>query len=278
MAVVIADTACVHPRAELEDEVEIGPYCVIGPEVRIGRGTQLVGHVYVPGPATIGRENRISPFTVVGGEPLDRAAAALPTVVEIGDGNILREGVTIHRGSSHGEGKTRIGSDNHLMAHVHVAQDGWLGDGITLCQGVVLESGVRVESHAHVAVGVNVHSLVTIGECSFVAGSGRVHGDVPRYMLVEGSSARVRCLNSVALKRRRLSKEGLHALHEAHRLIYRARTELPQAAEILTARGHFTPEVRSLFEFLQAQQEGRHGRARERLRLQADLVAEPGED
>jgi UDP-N-acetylglucosamine acyltransferase len=269
MAILIADTACVDPRAELADDVEIGPYCIVGPDVKIGRGTRLIGHVCLLGHTTLGQFNTVSPFAVIGGDPQDASFKGTATRVEIGDHNVIREGVTIHRASEKEDGVTRVGSHNFLMATTHVAHDCKLGDRITMANGSMLGGHVHVESHAGISGGVAVHHFVTIGGYSYVGGQSRIIHDVPRYMLVDGNPSKVRCINVVGLKRNGISPEGIDALHEAHRLIYRAKMNVRHAAEILGSHGHLTPEVRSLLDFIQRQQEGKHGRARERFRSTA---------
>ena len=266
MATLIADTACVDPRAELADDVEIGPYCVLGPDVKIGKGTRLIGHVCILGEVALGEHNLVSPFAVIGGDPQDVSYRGTPTRVEVGDHNIIREGVTINRGSEKEDGVTRIGSHNFLMATAHVAHDCNLGDHITIANGSMLAGHCHVESYASISGGVAVHHYVTIGSYSFVGGQSRIVHDVPPYMLVDGNPSRVRCINVVGLKRNGISTEGVEALHEVHRLIYRAKMSARHAAEILESHGHLTPEVRKLLDFILAQQEGKHGRARERLR------------
>jgi UDP-N-acetylglucosamine acyltransferase len=269
MATLIADTACVDPRAGIDDDVEIGPYCVIGPDVKIGRGTRLLSHVCIYGHTTIGANNQISPFVVIGGEPQDISYQGTPTRVEIGDSNVLRENVTINRATEKEDGLTRLGSHNFLMAGSHVAHDCKLADRITIANGSMLGGHVHVESHASVSGGVAVHHYVTIGAYSFVGGQSRIYHDVPRFMLVDGNPSKVRCINIVGLKRNGISEEGIDSLHEAHRLIYRAKMSARHAAEILTSHGHLTTEVQSLLEFIEAQQEGKHGRGREKTRMKA---------
>ena len=266
MAVSIADTACVDPRAELDDDVEVGPYCVIGPDVRIGRGTRLIAHVCLIGNTTLGEGNVISPFVVIGGDPQDLSYRGSATRVEIGNHNIIREGVTINRASEKEDGVTRIGSHNFFMATSHVAHDCKLGDRITIANGSMLGGHVHVEDHASISGAVAVHHFVSIGSYSFVGGSSKITHDAPRYMLVDGNPSKVRCINVVGLKRNGVSAAGIDALHEAHRLIYRAKMTLKHATEILESHGHMTAEVHRLVQFIQSQQDGKHGRARERFR------------
>ena len=274
MATSIADTACVDPRAELADDVEIGPYCIVGPGARIGPGTRLIGHVCILGVTTLGAANVVHPFAVLGDEPQDHSYRGTPTRVEIGDHNIIREAVTIHRGSEKEDGVTRLGSHNYLMATVHVAHDCVLGDRITIANGTILAGHVHIESHASLSGGVAVHHFARIGGYSFVGGQSRIIHDVPPFMLVDGNPSKVRCINIVGLKRHGLTPGAIDALHEAHRLIYRAKIGVGAATEVLEAHGHLTPEVIRLLSFITDQHEGQHGRARERFR-RGPAVVEP---
>jgi UDP-N-acetylglucosamine acyltransferase len=266
MSTVVADSASVDPRAEIADDVEVGPYCVIGPEVKIGRGTRLIAHACIFGQTTRGEENVLHPFAVSGGEPQDVSYRGSDTRVEIGDRNSIREGVTIHRASEKEAGVTRIGSDNLLMVNVHIAHDCQLADRVTIANNTILGGHIHVESNVTISGGVGIHPFVTVGAYSYVGGLSRIYHDVPRFMIVDGNPSKVRCINVVGLRRHGLSAEAIEALHEAHRLIYRARMTASHAAEILSSHGHLCPEVQRLLDFIDAQHLGRHGRARERWR------------
>ncbi len=266
MATLIADTACVDPRTELGDDVEVGPYCVVGPEVRIGRGTRLIGHVCLLGRVELGEGNTVHPFAVLGGDPQDVSYRGEPTRVVIGDRNVIREAVTIHRATAKEDGVTEIGSDNYLMAGAHVAHDCRLGDHITIANATLLGGHVRVGSHASLSGGAAVHHYTSVGEYSFVGGMSKVVHDVPPFMLVDGIPSRVRCINVVGLRRGDVPKASIEALHEAHRLLFRAKMNPDQAGAILEAHGHLPPEVARLLEFVRAQHAGKHGRALERTR------------
>ncbi|NIL98432.1 MAG: acyl-ACP--UDP-N-acetylglucosamine O-acyltransferase [Planctomycetales bacterium] len=266
MSTLFADGAAVDPRAEIDTEVEIGPYCVIGPHVRIGRGTRLLSHVTLTGHVTIGQDNKIYPGVVVGGEPQDVSYQGSDTRVEIGDHNVIREGVTINRASEKEDGITSIGSHNYLMANCHVAHDCRLGDWIVMANGCLLGGHVHVQDYASLSGNACVHHYTTIGSYSFVGGLSRVLHDVPPFMLAEGQPTRPRCINIVALKRNRFSAESIRCLAEAHRLIYRAKVGLDHAREILRGNDQLIPRVNQLLTFIQNQQEGKHGRSRERRR------------
>jgi UDP-N-acetylglucosamine acyltransferase len=266
MSTRIADNVAIDSRAEVDDDVEIGPFCVIGPDVRIGRGTKLENNVTLMGRVTIGEHNHLFPGVVIGGHPQDVSYRGSDTQVIIGDHNVLRESVTVNRATEKEDGVTIIGSHNFLMAGSHVAHDCRLGDHIIIANATLLGGHVRMHDHASLSGGVAVHHYATIGSYSFVAGISRVLHDVPPYMLCEGHPARPRCINVVALKRNDFSTETIHCLAEAHRLIYRAKVGLDHAREILRSNDQMVPHVNALLSFIQEQQEGKHGRARERRR------------
>ena len=266
MATLIADTACVDPRAEVADDAEIGPYCVIGPDVKIGRGTRLIAHACIQGTTTLGERNVVHPFAVIGGEPQDVSFKGTVTRVEIGDHNVIREGVTIHRGSEKEQGVTRIGSHNLLMVNVHVAHDCVIDDRVIIANNTILGGHGHVESYATISGGVGIHPFVSIGSYSYVGALSRIYHDVPRFMIIDGNPSKVRCINVVGLRRNGISPDAIAALHEAHRLIYRARMTVSHASEILESHGHLCAEVKSLLEFIETQHLGKHGRARERWR------------
>ncbi len=266
MATYIAENVAIDPRAQIDEDVEIGPFCVIGPHVRIGRGTRLENSVTLMGRVAIGQFNHIWPGTIIGGEPQDVSYSGADTKVVIGDHNLIRECVTINRGTEKEEGITSIGDHNFLMACCHVAHDCRLGSHIIITNATLLGGHVHVHDHATLSGGVGIHHFATIGSYSFVAGMSAVRHDVPPYMLCEGYPARPRCINVVALKRNNFSAETMDCLAEAHRLLYRAKVGLDNAREILRANGQLVPHVNHLLSFIQEQQEGRHGRGRERRR------------
>ena len=266
MATRIADNAAIDSRAEIDDDVEIGPFCVVGPDVRIGCGTRLENSVTLMGRVTLGAHNHLFPGVVIGGHPQDISYRGSDTQVIIGDHNVFRESVTVNRATEKEEGVTTVGSHNFLMAGCHVAHDCRLGDYIIIANASLLGGHVRMHDHASLSGGVAVHHYATIGSYSFVAGISRVLHDVPPYMLSEGQPARPRCINVVALKRNDFSTDTIHCLAEAHRLIYRAKVGLDHAREILRSNEQLVPHVNALLSFIQEQQEGKHGRARERRR------------
>ncbi len=263
MSSLVADNAVIDPRANIADSVEIGPFCVIGPDVTIGAGTRLENGVTLTGNVSIGRYNHIYSGAVIGGEPQDLSYRGSRTRVVIGDHNIIREGVTINRATEKEDGITSIGDHCYLMACSHVAHDCRLGDRVIMANGTLLGGHVHVHDYASLSGAVAVHHYTTVGSYSFVGGLSRVLHDVPPFMLVEGSPCRPRCINVVALKRNGFPADVIGALSDSHRLLYRAKVGLDHAREILRSEGKLLPQVNELLSFIQIQQDGRYGRGRQ---------------
>jgi UDP-N-acetylglucosamine acyltransferase len=263
MATSIAANAWVDPRAEIDEEVVIGPFCTIEAGVRIGRGTRLMNNVTLTGNVTIGCDNVLFPNVVIGAEPQDISYQGSDTRVEIGDRNTLREGVTINRASEKEDGVTRIGSDNFLMGNCHVAHDCKLGSHILIANGTLLAGHVHIHDYASLSGGCAIHQFVTIGSYSFIGALSRALHDVPPFMLVEGIPARPRCINIVALKRNDFSAERIETIAAAHRLLYRSKVGLNHARELMRASNQLSSDVEQLFQFIEGQQVGKHGRGRE---------------
>jgi UDP-N-acetylglucosamine acyltransferase len=264
MPTIIAHTAVVDPRAELDDDVRIGHHCVVGANVKIGRGTRLENSVTLTGHTSIGRDNRFFPGCVIGGEPQDLSYQGSPTQVIIGDGNVFRECVTVNRGTEKDEGTTRIGHNCYFMANSHVAHDCIVEDRVIMANTVMLGGHVRVEHDATLSGGVAVHHFASIGCYAFVSGLSRVLQDIPPFMLAEGFPARPRCVNVVALKRKNFSTASIRAISEAHKLLYRSKVGVKHAREILQGNGSLMPELETLFAFIDESNLGKHGRGRDR--------------
>jgi len=258
--------AVVDSQAELAEDVRIGPFCVIGPQVKIGAGTVLENSVTVTGRVTIGERNHVHANAVIGDAPQDLSYAGGDTEVVIGNDNVFRESVTVNRGSEKEDGLTQVGSHCYFMAQSHIAHDCRVGDRVVIANNTLLGGHVHVHDDATLSGGVAVHHFTTVGSYSFVGGLARVTIDVPPYMLCEGHPARPRCINIVALKRNGFSPQAIKSLQEAHRLIYRGKARLDDARELLRASGHLVPQVNHLLNYIEMQQEGRNGRGRERLR------------
>jgi UDP-N-acetylglucosamine acyltransferase len=263
MPTIIAHTAVVDPRAELDEDVRIGHFCVIGPQVKLGRGTRLENQVTITGNTRIGRENHFYPGCVIGAEPQDLSYQGTPTLTLIGDSNVFRESVTVNRATEKDTGVTSVGSHCYFMACAHVAHDCVVEDRVIMANNVMLGGHVRVAHDATLSGGVAVHHYASIGCYAFISGLSRVLQDIPPYMLAEGFPARARCVNVVALKRRNFPSAVIKGLTEAHRLLYRSRVGLNHAREILSAGGHLTAEQETLLEFIAQSSQGRHGRGRD---------------
>lgn len=259
----IHPTAVIEPGARIHASAEIGPFCIIGPKVTIGPGTKLVHGVTVLGRTTLGARNTVHPYAVLGGDPQDLKYRGEDSVTVIGDENVIRESVTVNKGTLGGGGETVIGNRNYLMAAAHVAHDTLIGDHCIIANAVLLAGHIRVESHAILSGWVCVHHFVTIGQHAFIGGCSRVNQDAPPYMIVQGFQGEVRGVNAVGLKRRGFKPEAVNALRDAHRILWRSGLPKPEAlAELERLHGPI-PEIRTLMEFLQASDRGRMGRARE---------------
>lgn len=219
----IHETAVVDGSAVVEDGARIGPYCVLGPGVRVGRDSVLHAHVVAQANTRIGEGNEVFPFAVLGADPQDLKYRGETAWLEIGDRNVIREHATLHRGTVGGGGVTRVGSGCLLMVGAHVAHDCVLEDGVILANGVMLGGHCVVETGATVAGAAAVHHFTTIGRLAFVAGLARVVKDVPPFLVVEGSPAEPRKVNTVALTRRGWGKDEVDRVKRAFRTLYRSR-------------------------------------------------------
>lgn len=242
--------AVIDPAARIADNVTIGPFCVIGAGVEIGEGSWIGPHVVINGPIRIGRDNRIFQFASIGEIPQDKKFAGEDTRLEIGDRNTIREYVTINRGTVQGGGLTRVGSDNWLMAYIHIAHDCIVGDHCILANGASLAGHVTVEDHAILGGFTLVHQFCTIGRHAFCGMGSAVAKDVLPYCMVSGSPASVHGLNREGLKRHGFSPEAQQALRRAYKLIFRSGLTAEQAQGALRETTHDSPELEVLVDFL----------------------------
>ena len=264
MTAFIHKQACVEDGAVLGDGVYIGPFCSVSSDTKIGDGTHLESNVSIIGKVTMGRNNRIFPGVVIGGDPQDITYKGSQTQVVIGDNNVIRECSTVNRASEKEDGITSIGSNCYFMATAHIAHDCKVGNNVIMGNCSMLGGHVHVHDNATLSGFVGVHHFGSIGSYSFVSGVSRVLHDVPPYMLVEGVPTRPRCVNVVALKRNNFPADVIKALNEAFRLFYRSKVGLEKAREILGSKNMMVPAVENLFSFIEYQQDGRHGRGRDR--------------
>lgn len=260
----IHPTAVIDITATIADDVEIGPYCVIGPEVSIDAGSVLHNHVTVQRCTTIGRDNVFYPYSVIGADPQDRKYHGERCECVIGDRNQIREHVTIHRGTGNGGGYTVVGNDNLIMVSAHVAHDCRIGDHVIIANQVMLAGHVVIHDHANIGGGAGIHHYATVGECAFVGAMARIPKDVPPYMIVEGNPAEVRAINNIAMVRHGYEPAHIEAVKDAFKRLYRE-NGLPMADKLDRLR-HDYPDVDAiarLCDALEATAEGVHGRALE---------------
>ena len=243
--------AVVDPKAKLAPGVSVGAYSVIGPDVEIGAGTVIGPHVVIQGPTRMGRDNRVHPFASLGGAPQDKKYAGEPTLLEIGDRNSIFEFVTLNRGTAQDKGTTRIGSDNWLMAYVHVAHDCVLGDNIIMANNATLAGHVDIEDWAILGGFTKVHQFVRIGAHSFTGMNVDITRDVPPYVMVSGTPVEPHGINSEGLKRRDFSAEQIRNIKNAYRVLYRSELRLEEAVAQLRELGASQPEVELMVKFLE---------------------------
>jgi len=264
----IHPTALVDAKASIGAKAIIGPYCVVGPGVRIGARTELKSHVCVYGPATIGEDNVVYPFAVLGAEPQDLKYRGERSLLTIGDRNDIREHVTIHRGTRLGGGETLVGSDCLFMVGVHIAHDCVIEDNVILANNVLLAGHCRIMRHATVAGAACFHHFVTVGEYSFVGGLARSARDVHPFILSEGSPCKPHNVNVIGLERNGWSADQIEPLRKAFKLLFRNSESEPvrKIAARLLADNTQPESVGSLCRFVLAMEQGVFGRQREQRR------------
>lgn len=258
---MIDPRAIIDPSAVIGEGVTIGPWTFIGPDVVIGDGCWVAPHVIIRGPTRIGRNNKIYQFATVGEDTPAMAYHGEPTTLEIGDDNVIREGVTIHRGMMQDLGRTVIGSHCLLMAYVHVGHDCIVGDHVIMANNSSISGHVRVGDHANFGGYSGVPQFRRIGAYSHVSGMSLVLKDVPAYMTVMGNPASAIGLNIEGMRRRGYSKELIDALRSAHRVVYREGRTIQDACRRLEPAARDWPEVEL---FLESIRDSRWGIVRPR--------------
>jgi len=246
----IHPTAIVHDGAQLAAEVAVGPYSIIGPGVELGEGTWVGAHVVLDGRTRIGRRNRIFHFTSIGAPPQDKKYAGEDTAVEIGDGNTLREYVTINRGTALDAGVTRVGSDNWIMAYVHFAHDCQIGSHTIFANACQLAGHVTVGDWAIFGATTLVHQFVHVGAHAFTGMGTYLPQDLPPFVTAAGNMARPYGINSEGLKRRGFSPQTINGLKQAYRTLYRRGLGLEEARRELESQAADCPPVREILDFL----------------------------
>lgn len=249
----------IHPTAVVDsvlpDDVQIGPYAVIGPEVRLGKGVRIGPHAYVTGPAVIGDSVSIGPSAVIGTDPQDLKYSGERTEVIIGSGSVIREFANINRGTVE-SGRTVIGSDCLIMAYVHIAHDCIIGDRVIIANTVNMAGHVEIGSYVTVGGVVPIHQFVRIGDHAMIGGGYRVSKDVPPFVLAGGVPLKALALNRIGLRRKGFSEERLVSLERAFRYLFREEGTLTSKASGLLEDSDTFDDVRHLADFILSSSRG----------------------
>jgi len=254
---LIDSRAIIHPDAVIGQEVEIGPYSIIGEGVEIGSNTKIGPHVVIRGVTRLGKNNRIYQFCSIGEDPQDKKyEGEKESILEIGNGNTIREFCTINRGTGAGGGKTEIGDNNWIMAYVHIAHDCVIGNDTVFANNTTLAGHVLIEDHTILGGFTGIHQFCRVGKYSLTAISSVVVKDVPPYLIVSGNTAKPGGLNREGLKRHGFSQETIKILQHAYKTVYRDGLLLKDALQKLEQESGTCPEVSDFIRFVKASSRG----------------------
>jgi UDP-N-acetylglucosamine acyltransferase len=253
---VIHPTAIIDPTAVIADDVKIGPYTVVGANVEIGAGCEIASHVVINGPTKIGRNNRIFQFSSIGEEPQDKKFHGEDTWLEIGDNNLIRESVTINRGTVQGGGLTRVGTNNWIMAYVHIAHDCLIGNDNIFANNASLAGHVLVDDHVILGGFTLVSQFNYLGSHSFSAMGSVISRNVPPYVLVSGHMAKPVGVNVEGLKRRQFTETQIRNIRQAYKFLYRSGLRMEEAEQRVENIEQEGNELAILIEFLKKQEGG----------------------
>ena len=247
---MIDPRAVIDTKAELAEDVKVGPFSIIGPDVQIDSGTEIGPHVVIKGPTFIGKDNVIYQFTSIGEDPQDKKYADEITRLEIGDRNIIREFCTMHRGTLQDQGVTKIGDDNLFMAYTHVAHDCEIGDHVIMANGASIAGHVHVGNHAILGGFTLVHQFTQIGEFSFSAMGSAITQDIPPFVMVGGRPTRPHGINSVGMERNGKSPEVIRQIRQAYKILYKNNLRLEDAIEEMEGMAGESNELSNMVSFL----------------------------
>lgn len=254
---MIHPTVIIDPGARIGENVSIGPYSVIGQGVTVDDDTWIGPHVVIQGPTRIGKSNRIFQFSSIGDDPQDKKYNnESNSMLEIGDNNLIREYCTINRGTEHGGGKTILGSNNWIMAYVHIAHDCIIGSNIIFANNTTLAGHVTVDDYAIFGGFTGIHQFCQIGKHCFTAISSVVVKDVPPYLMIAGNTAKPNGLNREGLKRHGFNTETINLLRMAYKIVYREGLTVKLALEKLQDLAEQSGEVRYFAEFIAQSKRG----------------------
>jgi UDP-N-acetylglucosamine acyltransferase len=252
----IHPSAIIHPEAEVEECVSIGPYSVIGANVRIATGTQIGSHVVIEGPTTIGKNCRFYPFSSIGQIPQDLKFHGEHSELIIGENNVFREFVTLHRGTAGGGKRTIIGNNNFIMAYVHVAHDCTIGNEVIMANGATLAGHVIVEDHSSIGAFSGIHQFCRVGKHGFVGGYSVITKDVLPYSKTVGNRAHCYGINPIGLRRKGFDASTINAIRHAFRLLLQSKLNTTQAVEAMEREGTPIPEIKYLIDFIRSSARG----------------------
>ena len=250
MAVNIHSTAIVDSKAELADGVEIGPYSIVGPDVKIDSGTRIGAHVVVDGHTSIGKNNQIFQFSSLGEAPQDKKYQNEPTKLEIGDNNTIREFCTFNRGTVQDQGVTKIGNNNWIMAYVHIAHDCHVRNNTILANNSSLAGHVDLYDYAILGGFTLIHQFCKVGEHVITAVGSVVFKDIPPYVMAAGYDAKPHGINAEGLKRRGFTAESITNIKRAYKILYRQSLTLEEAKLALSEQALTARELQILIDFL----------------------------
>lgn len=253
----IHPTAIVDPAARIPASCTIGPFCIVGEDVEMGEDCELISHVVLKGPTKMGAANRVFPFTTLGLEPQDLKFKGEKTRLEIGDHNVIRESVTIHRGTPGGGGITHVGSHCLIMAYTHIAHDCHIADHVIMANAATLAGHVTVEEYAVVGALCPVHQYVRIGAYSYIGGGTTITQDVLPFSLTSAKrDVRAFGMNAVGLERKGFSKERLRKIHRAYRFVQSSKMNIGDALAKLKSEGDLGEDVERLVKFIEGSERG----------------------
>lgn len=252
----IHPTAVISTGAELGSNVSVGPYSTIGPHVSIGDGTYIGAHVVVEGRTQIGKDNQIYPFSSIGTPPQDIGYKGEDTRLNIGDGNVIREYVTIHRATTKQHGETILGDNNYIMAYAHIAHDCILGNNVIMSNVATLAGHITVGDHAILGGLVAVHQFVRIGDYAFLGGKSGIDRDVPPFMITAGERARLYGINRKGLARMGFSREVIDGLKKAYQIIWREKRRFSEGIDAVRQEIPSFPELEMLLHFFEGSKRG----------------------
>jgi len=253
---MIHKLASIDAKAKIHEEVSVGAYTVIGPEVEIGKGSKIHSHVVIEGPTSIGSDNEIFQFASIGGDPQDKKYKGEKTYLEIGNENVVREGVTINRGTVQENSLTKIGSNNLIMAYCHIAHDCEISDEVVLVNNASLAGCVKIDKGAILGGFTLVHQFCHVGQYSFSAMGSSVGKDIPAFVRVSGNPALPRGLNTTGIKRLNFKKEVSDALKETYKILYLRNLKLNDAISEITQRFNKISEVQVLIDSITSSDRG----------------------